>query len=249
MKEHLDTWRAPVGRAALRDDEVHVWRVGLEESGARLERLWRLLDAEERRRAERYHFERDRRHFIVARGTLRRLLGDYLDLAPESLRFSYSAYGKPALEDEARAVAPDLRFNLSHSGALALYVFARGRELGIDIERMREDFDLQELAARFFSAAESRALLELPAGLRTRAFFNCWTRKEAYVKARGEGLSHPLDTFCVSLVPGSAAALVETRNDPRETARWRLHDLAPAPDYAAALAIEAGHGPLLRFAL
>lgn len=246
--EGLKVWRAPGGLVALRGEEVHVWRVWLDVPAWRRGELWGLLDGEERGRAERYRFERDRAHFVVARGTLRRLLGEYLAAEPGAIRFGYGAYGKPALAGGAGA-GPTLRFNLSHSGGVALYAFALGRELGVDVERVRDGVGLEELAVRFFAADEAGALLRLPAEQRERAFFNCWTRKEAYVKARGEGLSHPLDSFSVTLAPGEAAALLETRNDPREAGRWRLYDLDPAPGYAGALVVEAGHGPVNCFSL
>ncbi|HZG52707.1 MAG TPA: 4'-phosphopantetheinyl transferase superfamily protein, partial [Pyrinomonadaceae bacterium] len=193
-------WVDPPPATLLADGEVHLWRASLAQTPDALRRLYSTLAPDESAKAARYHFPRDRDHYIAARGLLRQLLGRYLAQPPHALRFAYGAYGKPSL-DGATAAA-DLRFNLSHSHELALYAFARGREVGIDIEHIRADFADDDIAARFFSAREVSMLRALPARARTSAFFNCWTRKEAYIKARGEGLSHPLDQFDVSLTPG-----------------------------------------------
>ena len=180
--------------------------------------------------------KQDRHHYIVARGGLRTLLGHYLNCIPQALRFAYTTYGKPALID---AASPEsIRFNLSHSGDLVLYAFTRGRELGIDIEWMRPDFARDQIAEQFFSARENTALRALDASQRVIGFFNCWTRKEAYIKARGQGLSLPLNQFDVSLTPGEPAALLQTHDIPEEASRWTLCALNPGPGYAAALAVE-----------
>ncbi len=226
-------WSTPTAETThLADGEVHLWRASLAQTPGALERFHTTLAPDEAAKAARYHFQRDRDHYIAARGVLRRLLGLYLARPPETLRFAYGAYGKPAL-----AGAHDLQFNLSHSHGLALYAFARGRDLGVDLEHLRADLAGEEIAARFFSAREVHMLGAVPAELRTRAFFNCWTRKEAYIKARGEGLSHPLDAFDVSLAPGEPAALLGTRGDPQELTRWTLHALDAGENYAAALAV------------
>jgi 4'-phosphopantetheinyl transferase len=183
--------------------------------------------------------ERDREHFIVARGVLRAILGRYLNRVPECLSFSYGARGKPALAGESDTDA--IRFSVSHSHGVALYAFTRGREVGIDLERIRCDLAAVEIAERFFSRREVAMLRSLPTAVQHQAFFRCWTRKEAYIKAKGEGLSLPLDQFDVSLAPEEPAAVLGAQRDPSEASRWSLQDLAPAPGYAAALAAE-GHG-------
>jgi 4'-phosphopantetheinyl transferase len=223
----------------LARDEVHVWRASLEQPGARVGELRALLSPEEKGRAARFHFEKDRAHFVVARGVLRTLLGLYLGSRPAELNFTYSPFGKPALALD-RPSAPPILFNVSHSGGLALYAFTRGREVGVDVEQARADFAGEEIAARFFSAREVECLRAVGQDLRTEAFFNCWTRKEAYIKAIGEGLSRPLDSFAVSLTPGEPAALLYSANA-SEPSRWSFRELKPAPGYAAALAVE-GHG-------
>lgn len=227
---------APHEPPVLPPDEVHVWRVPLEQPASVLGRLRALLDEGELSRAERFHFARDRDHFVVARGVLRTLLGSYLGVGPAALSFAYNPFGKPSLKDEGDA--PPVRFNLSHSHGLALCAFARERELGVDVERVRAEFAGDEIAEHFFAAREVAALRGLGPDQKTEAFFNCWTRKEAYIKAIGEGLSHPLESFTVSLRPGEPAALLSVEGDPAETRRWSLTALEPAPGYVAALVVE-----------
>jgi 4'-phosphopantetheinyl transferase len=229
-------WITPPSDTELHRDEVHVWRVALDQPPDTKAVLLGTLSEDERARAERFRFERDRAHFVAARGALRCVLGRYLGAAPGALRFNYDAYGKPSLAPEF--AGGELEFNLSHSHSLALVAVARGRAVGVDVERVRAEVSGPEIAERFFSPPEFAALRALPAAEQTRAFFDCWTRKEAFVKARGEGLSHPLDEFDVSLAPGEPAALLSVRNDPREAARWSLRALDAGAGYAAALAVE-----------
>jgi 4'-phosphopantetheinyl transferase len=232
----MQTWNNPPIDTPLADGEVHLWRASLVQSPEALRQFHSTLAPDESAKAARYRFQKDRDHYVAARGLLRRLLGRYLARAPHSLRFSYGAYGKPSLD--AASGAQDLRFNLSHSHELALYAFTRGRDVGVDIEYMRADFAGDDIAERFFSAREVSMLRTLPDEARTQAFFNCWTRKEAYIKARGEGLSHPLDEFDVSLIPGEPAALLGTRGDPQELTRWSLQALDAGEGYAAAVAVQ-----------
>ncbi|HEX8351955.1 MAG TPA: 4'-phosphopantetheinyl transferase superfamily protein [Pyrinomonadaceae bacterium] len=228
-----ETWLPAPRDVRLSGDDVHLWRASLEPDASAVERLRATLTADERQRAQRFHFERDRLRFVVARGLLRDILGRYLQHPPALIRFTYNEYGKPALAEDG----VELRFNVSHSQGAALYAFTRGREVGVDIESLRDDFASLEIAERFFSRAEMCELNSLPTHLRTQAFFNCWTRKEAYIKALGEGLSHPLDCFAVSLKPQEPARLVSTDSDPSEAARWTIIDLNPFQGYAAAVAI------------
>ncbi|MDT5062756.1 MAG: 4-phosphopantetheinyl transferase [Acidobacteriota bacterium] len=244
----LDTrWAAPPEQLTLLDDEVHVWRASLPRTTTKppqLQSLYTLLSPDEVSRAERFHFERDRASFIVARGMLRTILAVYLKLHPAQLQFRYNAYGKPALDgDEASS---GLRFNLAHSHELALYAVTRNREIGIDVEYIRADFAGDEIAERFFSSTEIATLRKLSLEQRTEAFFNCWTRKEAYIKARGEGLSFPLDRFDVSLIPGEEPLTLNVHQASSETARWTLQSLMPEDGYVAAMAVE-GDGWNLRY--
>jgi 4'-phosphopantetheinyl transferase len=230
----------------LANGEVHLWRASLVQTPDALGQFHSTLAPDESAKAARYRFRRDRDRYVAARGLLRRLLGLYLARPPESLQFTYGAYGKPSLAAGAHAAA-DVRFNLSHSHELALYAFTRGREVGVDIERVRAEFACEDIAARFFSAREVSMLRTLPAHARAHAFFNCWTRKEAYIKARGEGLSHPLDEFDVSLIPGEPAALLGTRGDESELARWSLHALDVGTGYAAAFVVDGTDYTLRRW--
>jgi 4'-phosphopantetheinyl transferase len=239
MSRHQQLWRSAPAEVTLSSAEVHVWRAALDQVTTSVEHLQRSLSADERQRAARFYFPRDRRRFTVARGVLRDILGRYLKLPPSALGFGYSAYGKPSLAIGADADL--LRFNLSHSHEMALFAITWGREIGVDIEYLQREIACEEIAERFFSPQERASLRALPAAVKQRAFFNCWTRKEAYIKAHGEGLSLPLDQFDVSLVPGEPAALLATRSDPWEALRWSLQALTMDPDYVAALAVE-GHG-------
>jgi 4'-phosphopantetheinyl transferase len=217
---------------------VHVWRAVLDVPESQVRNLWYTLTADERQRAERYVFQKDRTHFVVARGLLRVLLGRYLRQDPRHLHFTYGPHGKPALAtDTGRA---SMHFNVSHSHGLALYAITRGREVGVDVERIRPAVVQEQIAEHFFSPREVIVLRALPPPLQAPAFFACWTRKEAYIKAKGDGLTLPLDQFEVSLAPGEPAALLRTAWDPQEAAGWALQDLAPAPGYRAAVAV-AGH--------
>ena len=230
-------WDSPPSEVFASKNEVHVWRVSLDES--RVTELRPTLSPDECARADRFHFERDRNRFIVARGSLRKILGRYLGKDPARLSFIYSQYGKPSLLAER---AEDMvSFNLSHANELALIAVTRDRQIGVDIEFIRPEFASEEIAERFFSQTEVSALRALAAEMQSEAFFNCWTRKEAYVKALGEGMSMPLDQFNVSLAPGSAAALLGNLRDAREVLRWSLQELFPGPGYTAAVAVE-GHG-------
>lgn len=219
--------------------DVHLWRVDLEATAGGVAQWLPILSPDERTRASRFHRASDRHYFIAGRAILRQILGAYLDADPKSLSFAYSEKSKPALSD-SRA-SRDLAFNISHSGTIALLAFARSRQLGVDVEQIRRDFDTAPIAARFFSQAEQEELATLPADQRNDAFFLCWTRKEAYIKATGEGLSLPLRQFDVSLAPRAQNALLATRPDPVECSRWLLRDITIEPGYAAAICV-AGTG-------
>lgn len=223
----------------LAEDEVHVWRVDLQVSDNLERYLWSLLDDDERCRADRFHFAQHRRRFVVARGALRTILAHYLEARPTDIRFQTNAYGKPFLASDQASTG--LAFNLSHSNSLALVGIACHREIGVDLELVRADFATEEIAGRFFSPGEVAALQALPADARAQGFFNCWTRKEAFIKAKGMGLSMPLDRFDVSLAPGEPARLLSILDDPAEAGRWSLEALYPQDGYAAAVAVQ-GHG-------
>jgi len=236
IRSPVPPWRSPPETLVLGCDEVHVWRATLDQTPSQIQSFLHNLAADEQARAERFYFEKDREHFIAARGVLRAILGGYLNRPPECLSFCYNSHGKPALAGESDGDA--IRFSVSHSYGVALYAVTRGREVGIDIERIRFDLEVAEIAERFFSRREVAMLRTLPSEVQRQAFFRCWTRKEAYIKARGEGLSLPLDQFDVSLAPGEPAAVLGTQPDPSEASRWSLQELAAGPGYEAALAVE-----------
>jgi 4'-phosphopantetheinyl transferase len=221
------------GDERLGADEVQVWLADLDRLPDAA--LAGSLSADERERGRRLRFDRDRRRFVAARGLLRGLLARHLGLEPGRLRFRYGATGKPFL-----AGADGPRFNVSHSGGLALLAFAWGREVGVDVEQTRPVPEAETIARRYFSAREAAELARLPGSEREAAFFRCWTRKEAFIKATGEGLSRPLDAFDVTLAPGEPARLLRVAGEPEAACRYWLEDLSPGRGYAAALAVEGG---------
>ncbi len=230
------TWHPPPTKPVTEADTVHLWRVDLDPSRSSPETLKRILTPEECRRAERYHFERDQKRFIIGRGMLRTILGAYLSLAPEKVPIQYTDKGKPFLGKGSNP--KELRFNLSHSKDLALLAVSQNKPVGVDIEWLRSVKDLIDLAKRNFSPNEVEALQSLPEDQRTEGFFNCWTRKEAYLKAIGLGLTHPLEKVEVSLIPGKPAELLATGSEDGRANDWLLHALTPAPGYKAAVAAE-----------
>jgi 4'-phosphopantetheinyl transferase len=230
-------------RPALEGDQVHLWLVSLDVSGATVGKLQEVLAPDEQARAGRFHFEADRRRFTVARACLRKLLSFHLGIEATQVKFNYGDYGKLSLVE---AINPqDLSFNLAHSGEFALYGLTRKRQIGVDLERIQPELSIDEIARRHFSAGEVDQLGRLPASVRHRAFFNCWTRKEAFIKAIGIGLSLPLDQFDVTLALDEPAVLVQTRWDQEEALRWSLAAFDAGRDYVAAVAVE-GHDWFLR---
>ncbi len=215
----------------LQPDIVNVWIRTLEASPALERSCYELLSSEERERAARYRAGKPRNNFILTRGTLRSLVATCVGAKPQELSFRYSEYGKPLLDGSF-----DLRFNVSHTDGLALIALGKTRKIGVDVEKITAAPDFKKLAARFFSARERESLEQLSGEELPTAFFRCWTRKEAYVKARGEGLSLPLHQFDVSVAPSEAQALLATRPDPAEANRWALQDLPVSNGYVAALA-------------
>ena len=215
----------------LRDDEIVVWRASLDQDAELISGLERLLSDDEHERADRFRFTRDRDRFVAGRGLLRTLLGGYLAVSPQDVRFRYGAHRKPGLAGDGPW------FNVSHSGHLALFAFSPSVEIGIDIELAHSHPDGERIAEHFFSAAEVAELRSLPAAHRAAGFLTCWTRKEAFLKARGDGLTLPLDAFDVTLGPDRPCALLRTAWSPGEPGHWRLVDLSdPDRGYVAALA-------------
>ena len=242
-------WTGPLGT------EIHLWRVRLDARGSSFDYLLGVLSDQERDRARRFRFERLQQQFTIAHGALRVLLGRYLAVAPERLRFDEGPHGKPQLAEVSASHGPaeagrhrssrdldeaglhaSIRFNLSHSDDLAVVAVAADRDVGVDIEALRPVPEIEEIARRYFSDREAIELLQSAGDARERNFFRIWTRKEAFIKAIGEGLSCPLDSFAVSFDREDAARVVELRGDADAARAWQLHAFEPAPGYAGALA-------------
>lgn len=221
---------------SLASKDVDVWRIHLSVPHDVMRLCHNLLSQDEVQRAERFHFELDRRRFIVARGAMRQILGRYVNVAPQDLVFSYGAKGKPGVSPEFNEQG--FQFNLSHSRELALLAVARGFGVGIDIEFVNHEFAGEEIAERFFSTKEVGVLRAIPPSERANAFFCCWTRKEAYIKALGEGLSVPLNSFDVAFGPGVSAALLQARVLPGQESRWSMYDMPVGREYTSALVAE-----------
>lgn len=230
-------WQPSTTVPALADDGVHIWRASLHADDAQMAQLARLLAEDEAARAAKFVFARDRRRYVVARATLRRLLSGYIDVAPDAVSFAYEAHGKPMLAPPLNGSG--LAFNLSHSGEMAVFAFTRGRRVGVDVEFMRPLDDMHQVAATVFSPRELATFTELPPNQQRAAFYAGWTRKEAFVKALGAGVSYPLKEFDVTLAPHEAARLVAIARDPASVGNWQMVAFAPADDHVGALVVEA----------
>jgi 4'-phosphopantetheinyl transferase len=231
------SWRCPPTTWSLGSADLHVWAAPLNEARATVVDSGTLLSAEERQRAERFHFERHRRRFIIGRGLVRSLLGRYLNTAPAKLIFGYGPQGKPALEDNF--AESGLHFNVTHSEDLALVAVTRLGDVGVDVEKVRWLADFDELVSRFFSPREAAVFRDLSEEEKSGAFFNLWTRKEAWLKATGEGIAHSLNRVEVSFLPGEPARLITLPDNLELGGDWSLCELAPAGGFAAAVAIRS----------
>lgn len=225
--------------------EVHLWTMPLKASDGMLARYYSCLSPDEMARAERFYFAHHRRSFVIGRGALRALLAGYLGIAAHQVQFTYGSHGKPALS----APSSPLRFNASHSGDWAAYAFTAGCEIGVDVEEHRPVRDLEHIAHRFFSPEEAAAVLALSDTEKLAGFFNCWTRKESYIKAVGGGLSIPLSSFRVSLRPGEAARMISINGSEDAARSWSVHDFTAAAEYSGAIAYRDALRPLRCFQL
>lgn len=216
----------------LMNGEVAIWHASLEQPAAVLAELQTVLSEEERTRAGRFHFQKHQNAFIAGRGILRLLLSGQTGIHPKDLQFKYTQHGKPFL------AGSDIHFNLSHSGGIVLYGLSPDRQVGIDIEQIRPLKELEQIAKNHFSPEEYHQLSSVREDDRLAAFFRCWTRKEAFIKAIGEGISFPLQEFTVSLKAGYPAKLMSVRGSVENTHRWSMHDVEVPEGYAAALVVE-----------
>lgn len=235
LKDISSYWVDPPDALSLPRDRVDLWRAMLNQPEADLRLLEQTLAPDERSRAARFRFDRDRRRFVAARGQLRTILSRYVEVDAQTLVVSYGPRGKPFLSLPFRAA---LKFNLSHSGELALIAVTLSREVGVDLEEIRSMDNADKLAQRFFSARENAALRTLSEEERLEAFYRCWTLKEAYLKATGDGLTRATDSFDVVFDSAEPARLLSVEGETAEAFRWSLMRLAPAPGYVGAVAAD-----------
>lgn len=239
-------WDESAGIPALGAGEIQVWKIPLVGQPGEESRLKEILSPDERVQAGRFHFTHDQRRFVIRRAVLRQLLAASLEIAPQEVRLEFGAYGKPFVSGQSDDEA--LRFSCSHSADWALIAVTRGLELGVDLEQHRTMTDAEDVARNYFAETEIHELAALPPAFKTAGFFNCWTRKEAFIKALGLGLSFPLDRFAVSLSPAKPAKLLMVKDDSAVLGKWSLISLDVLPDYSAALVFEGKNTSIKRFA-
>lgn len=232
-------WESAPPHLTLPDEEIHLWCAKLREPAAH---LLQTLSHDERVRAQRFRFPRDQDQFVMARGTLRAILAQYLNVAPASLQFGYEKNGKPYLRMASGLRSP-LQFNVSHTHGLALYAMAWYHPLGVDVEQAHAKLADALTAQQFLSPTELMAFQRLPQPLQSTAFFNSWTCKEAVLKAMGAGLSVAPDTIAVTLDEKAAPRWIEV---PAAASPWSLWQFTPQPGYVGALAMQ-GEGAAVRF--
>lgn len=235
MTTPLIVWSQPPEHLRLDSNEVHFWRAFLSQPTASVAAFYRILSFDEIERAGKYRFRKDHDRFVAARGILRTILGKYLKKKPSRILFKYNKYGKPMLSGLPDNVA--LCFNVSHSKEAALYAFTKVGEIGIDIEYINRNLVFEEIADKFFSSDEAAMLQEISEDRKAEVFFNYWTCKEAYIKAKGHGLSLPLEKFSVSFTADKSDVLLNVADNPEESLGWIIRKLTPMPDYAAAIAV------------
>lgn len=228
-------WQPAPKALTIAAAEVQIFCASLEARDA--DRYEHTLSLDERLRADRFHFPRDRDHFVIARGLLRTIVGGYRRIAPQEVKFLYGENGKPALASPPGTAS--LHFNLAHSHGLALYAFSLSAKVGVDVEFVNRNAADLSIARRFFSPREYAELCALEPSKQREGFINCWTRKEAYLKCIGSGLSNRLDQVDVVLTPGELPAMLGINGDPGEAARWSLRHLTPKPGYVGALSLRA----------
>jgi 4'-phosphopantetheinyl transferase len=230
------SWRSAPGPLRLASDEIHVWCANLGDFRGEWLQLYGLLSSAERARAERFRFCKDRNEYIISQGMLRIILSRYLEQHPTKIEFCYGRFGKP--EIKADLVRERLNFNISHSGGLALYAVTHSCPVGVDVEWLRPIPHFEEIASRFFSPRETETLMALSTECRMEGFFACWTRKEAFLKATGEGISEGLAKVEVTLTPWEEPEILRTTAELKARTEWQLRSFSPAPGYLAAVAFQ-----------
>jgi 4'-phosphopantetheinyl transferase len=229
-------WKQASEHPLLAPQDVHIWRAFFDVWQPEIPRLISVLSVDEKERASRFYFEKDRSASIISRSLLRILLGRYCSLDPQNIEFSYNEYGKPTLVAD-KQLAP-MFFNLAHSHNTVVYAFTSINSVGIDVEYMRSNIEYEQLAQSYFSSSEVAELQAVPDAQKSQTFYAGWTRKEAYIKARGKGLSIALDSFDVTLQPGVPAKLIACREEPQAVQNWSLYALPAEDQYASALALK-----------
>jgi 4'-phosphopantetheinyl transferase len=232
---HDVDWQKPTDLTPMGPSDVDLWYARLNPSFTHISYLAEILSADEKKRAQDFRLERDRMRHIFSRGILRLILSEYLDQSPAQIKIMTGSQGKPALFQQEKEYS--IHFNLSHSDEVVLYAFTGVGTIGVDVEKVRDISEMEKIIAQFFSSRERADLNQLPPAQKKLAFFNCWSRKEAFIKARGGGLSLPLDQFDVSILPDQPATLLNTQWDPREVNNWLLSDIWLDANYAAAMAV------------
>lgn len=228
-------WQSYKNFSELSNDQIHIWRMHLKQNSHQIFELAKLLNSKEQDRAERFKVEKARNNFIVARSALRLLLAKYLHTEPKEIIFEQNSYGKPLLK------LNPIKFNISHSNDYALFIFAKNYHVGIDVECVRANFDFMTIAQKFFSPLEVIALLNIPQEQQLRAFFNCWSRKEAFIKGIGMGIFFALDKFTVEVCNKTSGKLklsiAEEKLPELQAINWSLEALNPGNDHVGAFAV------------
>ncbi len=226
-------WQSSPKQFELKTKEAHIWSVDKSDHKDKIDQYWELLTDQEKQKAEKFRFYKDRSCYIIARGTLRNLLGAYTSQDPKEITIDYGFHGKPSHKSKS-----NIQFNISHSEESIVLGFIKDYDIGVDVEKVKDGIEIENIARSFFSEEEVHALLELKKEDHLQAFYNCWTRKEAFIKAEGSGLSFPLNKFVVSLDSTKEARLIETKWDQEERLKWTLTSFELKDDYIGAIAIK-----------
>ena len=229
-------WPSAAETLCLGSNQIHVWCARLDDFHRELPRFQAMLSSVERMKSERFRFPKDHDSYVIRHGLLRMILGRYLEKFPSEIEFCYGQFGKPQIKEDP--VRSPLHFNDSHSGDLVLYAVTRACPIGVDVEQLRAVPYFEEIASRFFSPREAEMLMALPTECRMEGFFACWTRKEAFLKATGEGISERLAKVEVTLAPWEEAKFLRIAEGPQAQAEWQLRSFSPATEYLAAVAFK-----------